>query len=191
VQDEVPDTDQWPGMGNIDEDPLFEAPPLNLRLQAGSPCRDSGDDSHPGPDSLDIDHDNTFSERIPDLDLKFRQICGVDMGAFERGGSCPADCADCDGDVDVTDLLALLAQWDSDGSCNIAVLPGESPPSNVDVTDLVAFLAAWDDCASPGGGHVPQTVEECLEKYETTAEEIACIEALCRSGQVPPEECPD
>jgi hypothetical protein len=51
--------------------------------------------------------------------------------------------------------------------------------------------AQGGETAAEERGDVPQTVEECLEKYETTAGEIACIETLCRSGKIPPEECPD
>lgn len=54
---------------------------------------------------------------------------------------CPADCSNGDGLVNVTDLLALLAQWGQVGtSCDIA---GDT---SVNVTDLLALLAAWGSC---------------------------------------------
>jgi hypothetical protein len=57
---------------------------------------------------------------------------------------CPEDCADGDGDVDVNDLLRLLAQWGSPfmgtGSCNF------DGDVDVDVTDLLRLLAAWGVC---------------------------------------------
>jgi hypothetical protein len=56
---------------------------------------------------------------------------------------CPADCAPPpDGQVNVTDLLALLAQWGAPGggSCDI------NGDGTVDVTDLLALLAAWGLC---------------------------------------------
>ncbi|TKJ39962.1 hypothetical protein CEE37_09505 [candidate division LCP-89 bacterium B3_LCP] len=48
----------WPGIGNINEDPLFVNPALNdYRLQWGSPCIDSGDPSqyYNDPDSTRAD----------------------------------------------------------------------------------------------------------------------------------------
>jgi hypothetical protein len=55
---------------------------------------------------------------------------------------CPADCAGSgDGNVNVTDLLALLAQWGGGGSCDVAGGDGV-----VNVTDLLALLAAWGAC---------------------------------------------
>jgi hypothetical protein len=53
---------------------------------------------------------------------------------------CPADCADDNGTVDVADLLALLAQWDNDGPCDI------DNNNVVDVADLLTLLAEWGDC---------------------------------------------
>jgi hypothetical protein len=68
----------------------------------------------------------------------------VDMGAYEfQGASCPCDCEDLpDGEVDVGDFLALLAQWGEAGSCDC-----EHPPDGeVDVGDFLALLAAWGPC---------------------------------------------
>ncbi|TKJ42553.1 hypothetical protein CEE37_02365 [candidate division LCP-89 bacterium B3_LCP] len=59
----------WPGVGNIDEDPLFVNPDLNdYRLQWGSPCIDAGD-----PDPQYNDPDSTRA----------------DMGAFYFDQSVP------------------------------------------------------------------------------------------------------
>jgi hypothetical protein len=56
--------------------------------------------------------------------------------------ACPADCAAApDGAVSVADLLALLAQWGTDSSCDV------NNDGDVDVTDLLALLAAWGDCS--------------------------------------------
>lgn len=50
--------DGWPGLGNIDEDPLFVAPEFyDFRLQWGSPCIDSGN-----PDSIYNDPDGTRAD---------------------------------------------------------------------------------------------------------------------------------
>ncbi|MCH7545565.1 MAG: hypothetical protein IID30_04090 [Planctomycetes bacterium] len=61
---------------------------------------------------------------------------------------CPADCAGTpDGSVNVTDLLALLANWGGTPTlCDIAPPGGDG---SVNVTDLLALLAAWGSCAAP------------------------------------------
>lgn len=55
---------------------------------------------------------------------------------------CPADLANNDNMVDVSDLFLLLANWSTNG-------PGAdlAPPTNaVDVSDLFTLLAAWGTC---------------------------------------------
>jgi hypothetical protein len=67
-------------------------------------------------------------------------ITGADVGA--AGSACPADCAlPQNGQVNVNDLLALLAQWGWPGLCDIA-----PPYGVVNVNDLLALLAAWGAC---------------------------------------------
>jgi hypothetical protein len=76
-------------------------------------------------------------------------------GSFDRAGTtisssfarwsrvpptCPADCAGTGQVVDVTDLLALLSQWNTAGACDA------TGNDYVDVADLLALLAAWGDC---------------------------------------------
>ncbi|MCH7603468.1 MAG: hypothetical protein IIB54_11935 [Planctomycetes bacterium] len=58
---------------------------------------------------------------------------------------CPADCAAVpDGSVNVTDLLALLANWGGSPTlCDMAPPGGDG---TVNVTDLLALLAAWGSC---------------------------------------------
>jgi outer membrane protein assembly factor BamB len=59
-----------------------------------------------------------------------------------EGPICLADCSGPgDGMVDVSDLLALLAQWGGVGACDI------DGSGAVDVADLLALLAAWGDCS--------------------------------------------
>ena len=53
---------------------------------------------------------------------------------------CPADCALGDGQVDVTDLLTLLAQWGGPGSCDL------DGSGMTDVVDILALLAEWGPC---------------------------------------------
>ena len=66
---------------------------------------------------------------------------------LESGVPCPADCAGGtpDDSVNVTDLLALLANWGG-----TPVLCDITPPGGdgaVNVTDLLALLAAWGACS--------------------------------------------
>jgi len=63
-------------------------------------------------------------------------------GVPDECGACLADVAGDDGEVDVQDLLALLAAWDTDGAgADIA-----SPFDVVDVNDLLGLLSAWGPC---------------------------------------------
>jgi len=59
-------------------------------------------------------------------------------------GACPAD-LDGSGSVDVTDLLALLAEWGQTCPCDADV----TGDGEVNVADLLELLAAWGDCPSP------------------------------------------
>jgi hypothetical protein len=56
---------------------------------------------------------------------------------------CPCDCQIVpNGEVDVSDFLALLAQWGGPGPCDC-----EDPPDGVvDVGDFLAILAVWGSC---------------------------------------------
>ena len=66
-------------------------------------------------------------------------------GTLIGGGAlpCPADIQP-DGQVDVTDLLALLSAWGPcDFSCGPADITGDG---QVSVTDLLDLLAAWGPC---------------------------------------------
>lgn len=76
----------FPGIGNIDVDPLFVAPANNdLRLQSGSPCINAGDDTAIPADLLDLDRDNDLIEPVPfDLAGSARKVTRVDMGAYEQ-----------------------------------------------------------------------------------------------------------
>ncbi len=58
------------------------------------------------------------------------------------GVGCPWDCADRDGTVGITDLLAMLSQWGRAGlPCDLGLgAPGAG------IEDLLAMLAAWGPC---------------------------------------------
>ena len=88
------------GSDNIDDDPEFVSPPINLHLQAGSPCIDTG--TNAGAPSDDIDG----VSRPQDGDGDATAIC--DMGAYEFTAF-PAYKGDfdSDGDVDGSDLAAF------------------------------------------------------------------------------------
>ncbi len=150
----------FPGTGNIDQDPLFvDEPGGDLRLGAGSPCIDAANNGAVPADTGDLDGDGNVAEPVP-LDLegdpRFVDDPGtvdtgnpgaggpiVDMGAheFQLPSPCPAD-LDGDGEVGITDLLALLAAWGTD--------PGGAPDfdgdGSVGITDLLTLLAAWGVC---------------------------------------------
>ena len=156
----------WPGSGNIDKDPGFcdaDGPDDivgtvddNLRLRDASPCVDTGRENFLPPDRADVDDDGNATEILPwDRDTRKRQFDAVpglrkvDMGAYENQHitSCPWDIAGPgggapDGQVNINDLLLLLASW---GSC-----PGCPADFNcdlvVDATDQLALLANWGAC---------------------------------------------
>jgi len=76
----------WPGEGNMDRDPLFvDAASDDYRLQATSPCVDSGRNALLPNDVADLSTNGDTNEVLPkDLALKGR-VSGdaVDMGAYE------------------------------------------------------------------------------------------------------------
>ena len=82
-----------PETGTVDDD---------LRLAAGSPCVNAGDDAALPTDDLDLDGDEDTDEPLPlDPDLTDRiKGCRVDVGAFESAHDGIAD-----GDVDGDGLL--------------------------------------------------------------------------------------
>ena len=65
---------------------------------------------------------------------------GANSPAGKGGGDCVWDCGDGGGSVEITDLLALLAQWDGPGSCDF------DASGAVDIVDLLKLLANWGPC---------------------------------------------
>ena len=66
----------WPGEGNVSGDPLFVSPGLgDYRLDAGSPCLETGDDASLPDDIADLDGDGDSVEPLPlDLDGLPRRV---------------------------------------------------------------------------------------------------------------------
>jgi hypothetical protein len=71
----------------------------------------------------------------------FTNNAGASFTVMSTAEPCPWDCQDTpNGFVDVSDFLALLAQWGQVGtSCDF-------DGGGVSVTDFLAFLAAWGPC---------------------------------------------
>jgi hypothetical protein len=104
----------WPGTGNLDEDPLFVDPngpddiagteDDDLRLSPGSPCTDMGDNSVVLPNSVDIGNHPRL------VDGNCDGIVTVDMGAYEFAfiyfGDLDGDC-----DIDFNDFAILAKYW--------------------------------------------------------------------------------
>jgi hypothetical protein len=133
------DSDLAPGTVAIV--PVSEVP-----VSAGAfACVAADLDGHDGPDLVTINAPpgSPSSPRGrrsagPPSDLS------IVMNSTVATPACPGDCAGApgleDGTVNVTDLLALLAQWSMDGACDL------NNDNVVNVTDLLALLAAWGPC---------------------------------------------
>lgn len=128
----------FPGEGNIDADPLFEAG--TYHLLPGSPCIDAGNTDLLPADEFDLDGDGDTTEPLPldaaglarfvddpatpDTGMGFPV---VDMGAFEYQPPCRVD-LDGDGVLTIFDFLAFfnafddadpVADFDGDGAFTV------------------------------------------------------------------------
>lgn len=155
--EDPPDPANFPGC--IDIDPIVVDPlgsdgiagtsDDDLRLSNVSPCIDAGSNSLiPAGIGTDLNGNDRVVDdpATPDTGSGTPPI--VDMGAYEFGdiAVCPADLTGAggaaDGIVNVTDLFALLAAWNTNG-------PGAAlaPPTNiVNVSDLFVLLSEWGAC---------------------------------------------
>ena len=86
--------------------------------------------------TLDVNAGSVYRLRIGGM-----SATGSGTLDFEYGTSCTGD-TDGDGAVNITDLLALLADWGACTDCATDI----NGDGNVDITDLLAMLGAWGDC---------------------------------------------
>ena len=93
---------------------------------------------------------------------------------------CPGD-VDADGQVDVTDLLALLGQWSTGGGADLDC------DGVVGVTDLLELLAAWGPCPPQGLRIVfDGAVQGDCDRF-TFARDVATVD---RGGTAVPADAP-
>ncbi|MCH7849399.1 MAG: right-handed parallel beta-helix repeat-containing protein, partial [Planctomycetes bacterium] len=99
----------WPGIGNIDADPLFVQPAGDdLRLDFGSPCIDAGDnDAVPDGVTTDLDGNPRFQDDPDVKDTGNGTPPIVDMGAYE-GGHEPQDPMASEDDFDQNEIILLI-----------------------------------------------------------------------------------
>jgi parallel beta-helix repeat protein/predicted outer membrane repeat protein len=132
--------------GNIDTDPLF-AGSGDLRLQAGSPCIDTGDNSAV---PTGVTTDLAGNPRIQDADCDGQTI--VDMGAFEfyLVGDLSKNCL-----VDLSDIDLFTDNWLETGCaainnwCDGADIDKNG---NIDLSDFADIANHWLECTSPECG---------------------------------------
>jgi hypothetical protein len=126
------------GSGNINLPPLFiDAGSGDLRLQAGSPCIDTGSNAAVGPAAAT---DLAGEPRIIDGNCDANSI--VDIGAYEYYlvGDLNAACG-----VNADDFNQLSASWLQTG----CVRPGNCNQADIDrngtveLSDLILFAAHW------------------------------------------------
>ena len=69
----------------------------------------------------------------------------TDNGGNTVADVCPIDCPDInvDGNVDVNDLLILIADW---GTCTDNCVGDVNEDGTVDIEDLLVLIAAWGPC---------------------------------------------
>ncbi|HWB21031.1 MAG TPA: hypothetical protein VG711_12070 [Phycisphaerales bacterium] len=189
------------GTGNVNTSPHFvdeNGPDMtpgtdddNVRLEDDSPLINAALSASLPDDVADLDGDSNTGEVLPfDRDYVTRQLCTVDMGAYENYhyvDPCAADLND-DGSVDIDDLTAVILAWGS-CSCPADFVCGDG---QVNIDELTAIILNWGRGCSEmmmfGEGEIPPlpTVTDVLytlpENFEAT-EEI--IQALLNAGLEP------
>ena len=111
------------GMNNIDENPLFVNPANgDYTLQEGSPCIDAG--------TADTDGDG-----YEDFTDYYGQA--PDMGAFEFGNDCILGDFNCDGGVNILDVIYLVNVILGNTENDAADVNGDG---NINILDLVTLV---------------------------------------------------
>jgi hypothetical protein len=127
----------YPGMGNIDSNPLFvDSVAGDFRISPGSPCVDTGDNSAPSLPSTDI----LDNPRIVDGDCN--SVATVDMGAYEFDWLYLGDLEGDDCDVDFGDFGVLGQNWLLDNPA-IDIAPFAEPDGIIDLRELVIVCGNW------------------------------------------------
>ncbi|MCH8822948.1 MAG: right-handed parallel beta-helix repeat-containing protein [Planctomycetes bacterium] len=134
----------WPGLGNINANPLFVDPDNDdYRLAATSPCIDAANNNAvPKGIETDLGGDPRFVDDPDTPDTGVGTPPLVDMGAYEfQLVACPWD-LDGDGSVGISDLLHLFGNWGSN--------PGNPADFDkdgfVNTNDLLILFANWGPC---------------------------------------------
>ncbi|RMF83152.1 MAG: right-handed parallel beta-helix repeat-containing protein, partial [Planctomycetota bacterium] len=149
--EDPPDPANFPG--STQADPLFVLPPImsssgfytpgDAHVQGGSPTIDAGENASAPSGLTDLDGSPRLFDDPNTPDTGSGAAPLVDMGAYEFGAAapCPGD-VDGDGDVDLTDLAILLANFDATGATReMGDLDGDGV---VNLTDLAILLSVFE-----------------------------------------------
>lgn len=135
--------------------PLYVPADIIMVVELFFPDRDGVDDGHILPGFNDLgETDSGYFKSITCgftsfdtfesngwFNNQFIQVVAGELA--EQLAPCPADCALVDGNVDVNELISLLAGWGLTGQpCDIA-----DGDDDINVGDLIALLAVWGPCA--------------------------------------------
>ena len=121
--------DQWPGIGNINLDPLFfDVSSSDYTLSAASPCIDAGnaDTNMDGNDDME-----NYTGTAPD------------MGAFEFSDCGIAGDINLDGNVNILDIINVANCILSDCSDPCADLNGDGSINILDIINLVNIILSF------------------------------------------------
>jgi hypothetical protein len=109
----------------------------------GNPCDNCVFSPNPGQQDTDSDNVGDACDNCPTVPNGSQE----DTNGNGAGDACncPQD-TNADGFIDVDDLLAVIMDWDTDGSMRFADVNGDGV---VDVDDLVEVILAWGPCELP------------------------------------------
>ena len=136
----------WPGLGNIDADPIFVDPGNgDYRLSPGSPAIDAGlNNAIADLADIDLDGNPRFADDPDTGDTGCGVPVVVDMGAYEFQGepfSVRLGDIDGNGSVGIVDFLMLLGTW---GACiEDCCLADLDLDGEVGATDFQMLLENW------------------------------------------------